>query len=65
MGEFSSWHLLSLIIWVALFLVPAWKIAKKAGFPGALSLLMFIPLVNIALLWVFAFVRWPNLREPE
>jgi Mn2+/Fe2+ NRAMP family transporter len=64
MREQSSWHWVWLILWIFLFLVPAWKIAKKAGFAGAWSLLMLIPLVNIAMLWVFAFARWPTLREP-
>jgi membrane protein DedA with SNARE-associated domain len=64
MDDFSFWNGITLVIWVAVFLVPAWKIAKKAGFHGAWSLLMLLPLVNIVMLWVFAFVRWPNLRDP-
>jgi hypothetical protein len=30
----------------------------------ALSLLWFIPLVNIIFLWVFAFAEWPALKRP-
>lgn len=59
MGSFSVWHWLIVFIWIAAFIVPGWRIAKKAGFSGALSLLLLIPLVNIVVLWVFAFVRWP------
>ena len=59
MGSFSIWHWLILLIWLAAFLVPAWRIASKAGFPGALSLLLLSPLVNIVMVWVFAFIRWP------
>ncbi len=36
-----------------------WKIFKKAGYPGALSLLLYIPVVNLALLIYFAFAKWP------
>jgi hypothetical protein len=59
MGTFSTWHLLGLLVWIVVFIVPAWRIVMKAGFNGALSLLMLIPLVNIIMIWVFAFVRWP------
>jgi membrane protein DedA with SNARE-associated domain len=65
MEEFSIWHMLALAVWLAVFLVPAWKIAKKAGFHGAWSLLILVPLLNILILWLFAFVRWPNLRQAE
>jgi hypothetical protein len=60
MGSFSVWHWLIVIFWCAIFIVPAWRIASRAGFPGALSLLIVIPIVNIVLLWVFAFVKWPR-----
>jgi len=36
-----------------------WKIATKAGYNGALSLLLFVPLVNIVIIIMFAFTRWP------
>ncbi|MEW6359333.1 MAG: hypothetical protein AB1696_23560 [Planctomycetota bacterium] len=40
-----------------------WKIFGKAGYPEWLSLLMFVPLVNLfALLWL-AFGEWPLLAE--
>ncbi len=64
MGSFGLWHLLTIIFWLAIFLVPAWRIAQKAGFPGPLAFLMLIPLVNIIMIWVFAFVKWPN-QKPD
>jgi hypothetical protein len=39
-------------------LIPYWFIFKKAGFSPLLSLLMFLPLINIVLLYVLAFSRW-------
>jgi hypothetical protein len=36
-----------------------WKIAAKAGYNPALSLLMIVPLANIILLAIFAMGRWP------
>jgi len=63
MGSFSIFHWPFFAVWFAIFIIPAWRIASKAGFPGALSLLMLIPLVNIVLIWVFAFIKWPAERE--
>jgi len=57
MGSFSIWHFL--VIHAVVIVVPCWRIVKRAGYPGALALLALIPIVNITLLWVFAFVQWP------
>jgi hypothetical protein len=44
-------------------IVVNWQIAEKAGFSGAMSLLMLIPLVNFIVLLVFAFTEWPIQRQ--
>lgn len=41
-----------------IFLIPYWFIWKKAGFSPWLSLLMFVPLVNLVMLYVLAFSQW-------
>jgi hypothetical protein len=41
-----------------LVLIPYWFIFKKAGFSPFLSLLMFVPLINIIMLYFLAFARW-------
>jgi hypothetical protein len=46
-----------------LMVIPAWKIVAKAGYNGAWALLLFIPLVNIIMLYVFAFNTWPTERS--
>jgi uncharacterized membrane protein YhaH (DUF805 family) len=49
-------------VWIAIFvliLVINWRIAAKAGYSGALSLLMLIPVFNFIVLLIFAFSRWP------
>jgi hypothetical protein len=43
--------------------LPFWMICKKAGFPGALSLLMLVPIANIILPFYLAFADWPALRQ--
>jgi hypothetical protein len=55
---------LLVICTVALFFVWPWsKIFSKAGYPGWLSVLMLIPLLNIVLIFWFAFSDWPNLNR--
>jgi hypothetical protein len=39
-------------------LIPYWFIFKKAGFSPFLALLMFLPVINIAMLYFLAFARW-------
>jgi len=50
-------------MYVCIIVVPCWRIVGKAGYSGALSLLVLVPLVNIILLWVFAFSKWPIERS--
>jgi heme/copper-type cytochrome/quinol oxidase subunit 2 len=40
-----------------------WKIFSKAGYSGAMSLLMFVPIANIVALCILAFGEWPIYRE--
>lgn len=40
-----------------------WKIFSKAGYSGAMGLLMFIPIANIVVLCILAFGEWPIYRE--
>ena len=47
------------LAFLLIYIIPVWRIVSKAGFSGALSLLMLIPFVNIIFLWIFAFTKWP------
>ncbi len=40
-----------------------WRIFSKAGYSGALSLLMFVPIANIIVICVLAFGNWPIYKE--
>jgi hypothetical protein len=53
---------LGAIIFGIIVIWPFWKIFSKAGFNGALSLLMLIPLVNIVMIFYLAFSQWPATR---
>ncbi len=49
-----------LLLMLALLIFPLWKIFEKTGRSGALSLLILVPLVNIAVLPFLAFGKWPR-----
>ena len=40
-----------------------WRIFSKAGYSGALGLLMLIPLGNLVMLCILAFSKWPVLKS--
>jgi hypothetical protein len=48
-----------------LTVVPFWKICSRAGLPGALSLLMLLPFVNIVFPFYVAFAQWPALKNQD
>ena len=57
--------LVCLAVGALLTVLPFWKICSKAGFSGALSLLMLVPIANIILPFYIAFAEWPALEEGE
>jgi len=59
---FLFFSLMGLVLGVLLTVLPFWKICTKAGFPGALSLLMLLPIANVILLFYLAFAEWPALQ---
>jgi hypothetical protein len=59
MGAFSVLHWLILLVMIGVYVIPCWRIVQKAGFSGAYSLLVLVPIVNIAALWIFSLIEWP------
>jgi hypothetical protein len=51
------------LVLVLLKIICFWKIVSKAGYPGVLSLLTLLPLVNLIMFLVFAFAEWPVEKE--
>jgi len=56
-------ELLILSIIILVFVYPAWRIVGKTGYPGALCLVCFVPLVNLLMFLFFAFSEWPIEKE--
>ncbi|MSP51777.1 MAG: hypothetical protein EXQ91_05215 [Alphaproteobacteria bacterium] len=63
-GDMS--YALSIQIVAALVLVyPAWRTLRRAGLPGALAILVFVPWIGLAIVFaIIAFVGWPELAHP-
>jgi uncharacterized membrane protein YhaH (DUF805 family) len=55
-------QLLPLTLIAAVSLWMTVRILRKAGYSGWWSLLTLVPLVNIAMIWVFASSDWPALK---
>ncbi len=54
--------LFCIVLGVILIIIPYWKIFGKTGNSPALSLLLFVPLANIIVIYWLAFSDWPALR---
>ena len=63
-GGFGVMDAIVVLIVLALFVIPYWKIWQRTGHSGAWGLLMIVPLANVVSLWVLAFKDWPALRGP-
>ena len=67
--DFSDAFLTAFLVFTIFLLlvcvIPFWKIFRKAGFPGALALLMPVPGVNLVLLYILAFGDWPALQKKK
>ncbi len=60
--------LLGLIVCIVVAVVvtvPHYFYWKRTGHSGWWCLLMLVPVVNIAALWVLAFKRWPTERDAD
>ncbi|MEO0914485.1 MAG: hypothetical protein AAFY59_16125 [Pseudomonadota bacterium] len=55
----SILQIILVIVFIVIAIIPYWKIWSRSGHSGWWSLLMLVPLLNIVMLWVIAFKRWP------
>lgn len=65
MGGLSVWHLIIVLMFMLLWVIPLGLIFKKAGFNPLWAILAFFPLMGIVMVWVLACVEWPNAIATE
>lgn len=49
-----------MLLWAAILIFPFWRISERAGFPGWISLLILVPVVNIIYVYFLALSNWPS-----
>ena len=59
----SIWQLIIIGLILSVTLWPCMRILNRAGFTRWWSLLIFVPIVNVIMVWVFAFSEWPISNE--
>lgn len=67
MPDLGVAELFGLIVFLLLawaFVVIFGRIVNRAGYPRWWLLTMIVPLLNLIMLWVFAFAEWPAGRSP-
>ncbi len=60
--ETGIWHFIIILL---IFILIVWifgRILNKAGRSRWWVLLIFVPIVNFIMIWVFAFTKWPRLE---
>ena len=68
MSSFGVWHVLALVVLVLLlwaFIAIFGRILSRAGYSRWWLLVMLVPLVNLVMVWVFAFANWPVQARPQ
>ena len=53
----------SIAVFSVLTMIPWFFIYKKAGYHPAMWCLMFVPIVNLVMMFVLAFSEWPIERD--
>ena len=65
MGRIGGGELLILLLVSLIWIWPAARIARKAGFSPAWALVTLVPCLNVVMIWVFALVDWPVSPRPR
>jgi hypothetical protein len=58
MGEYSIFHWLIVVI-LLVNLIPIGSILNRTGHSPGWCIFFFFPVVNLIMLWFFAFKPWP------
>lgn len=59
MQSMNVWESIAIIVFFLVMLYPYIRIIRRTGHSGWWILIMFVPIVNFIMLWVFAFAKWP------
>lgn len=54
----SIWQLIIIAVLIVIPVLIFGPVVRKAGFSRWWSLLLAVPLINLIMIWVFAFMEW-------
>ncbi len=63
MHTMSLWYWLVVIAVFVGAIYPYVRILHRTGYSAWWLLTMFVPGVNLIMLWVFAFAKWPGVNR--
>lgn len=63
MDSFSIWHWIIVLVICLVFVWPFWRITRRTGNPPIMSLMLFVPVLNLIFIYYLAFGRWPALES--
>ncbi len=66
MGTWSIWHWIVVVLFLGVLLAALWpygKILERTGYSRWWLLILFVPMINLIMIWVFAFANWPVLER--
>ena len=61
--QVGGFGFLFMLLWAAILIFPFWRISERAGFPGWISLLILVPVVNIIYVYFLALSSWPSDKK--
>jgi hypothetical protein len=65
MLSFGLWHVIATLFGVLIliaFIVVFGRIVNRAGYSRWWLATLFVPVVNLIMLWVFAYADWPKAK---
>lgn len=65
MQAMGVWYPVLIVVLMIVMLYPQVRIIRRAGYSGWWFLTMFVPIVNLVMIWVFAFAKWPALDRAK
>jgi len=66
MLSFTLWHVLALVIGLLIlwaFIVVFGRILNRAGYSRWWLATLFVPVLNLIMVWIFAFADWPAAKR--
>ena len=66
MGGLSIWHWIVILLFAGLlwvFIAVFGRILQRTGYSRWWLLTLLVPIVNVIMVWVFAFAEWPVISR--